>query len=88
MCYHPENTLMRQPRPLHQRRTGRGVSEEHREHSQQAENGVPARSYLRHTKYEGPPRRNIDFEIEHPDNLATDWEGAEDIPMIWKHTVD
>ncbi len=32
---------------------------------------------------------DMDFEeIEHPDDLVTDWEGAEDIPTIWKQMVD
>lgn len=32
---------------------------------------------------------NMDFEeIEHPVDLVTDWEGAEDIPTIWKQMVD
>lgn len=27
-------------------------------------------------------------EVEHPNDLATDWEGTEDIPESWKQMVD
>ncbi|KAK4242745.1 hypothetical protein C8A03DRAFT_28975 [Achaetomium macrosporum] len=31
----------------------------------------------------------MDFdEIEHPNELSTDWDGAEDIPELWKGMVD
>jgi len=31
----------------------------------------------------------LDFdEIEHPNDLATDWDGSQDIPELWKGMVD
>ncbi len=49
------------------------VSEELGEQGQQAGNGVPALPHLRYTKYEGPPRRNVDDEYSLGDSSWHIW---------------